>query len=452
MAKPTNTTNAEANGPEASQAPRVPLISGQLVEMLEANYGLRLSSLTNERLGLALEQLAASLGLEVSSLSPLLEQQIALQGRLARLLAIHETYFFRVKPQMDTLRQVILPKMLHQRRLARRLRLWSAGCSSGEEAYTLVMLLAQHFPYTNDWEIEVLASDLDEEVIAQAESGEYGLWSFRGTMPELRAQAFEALPGNPPRWRLQPHLRQRVRFFAHNLITDPAPADLDLVLCRNVTIYFSHKQAQALNVKLANSLRPGGFLLLGPSDPQPQTDNSSEHGLQAHWHQGSLFWQRSTRSSPNSPRPGEQKPAQWAAPTPPALPAPLALPAPPPTPVSPPSAQPAPTTSPATSPAANTSLDPTHLVAEGLQLLELGQGALALQVLRQAVFLAPNDALGNVALARAFAQNGDDQRARRLLLHARRLLAALASDQVLTSGDDLFAVGELREVVDGLLR
>jgi len=192
--------------------------------------------------------------------------------QLIESLTIGETYFYRHRPYFDLLEREILPEIVARRRASKRLRLWCAGCATGEEAYSLAIAVRGMLPDVDDWQVSLLATDLNRAFLARAEAGVYGEWSFRETDPAFRAANF--LPDRS-RWRVRPNVRKLVRFGQLNLAEDGYPsaaggtAGLDLILCRNVLLYFGQDLTQKVVGRMRTALVPGGWLVLGPSDPRP---------------------------------------------------------------------------------------------------------------------------------------------------------------------------------------
>lgn len=187
---------------------------------------------------------------------------------LASHLTIGETYFLREPKSFAALESHVLPELIRARReTLRYLRLWSAACCTGEEAFSLAILLDRLLPDLADWQITILATDINPQFLKRAAAGVYGEWSFRGVEPALRAQYFtERADG---RYEVLPRIRQMVTFAYHNLVEDPFPAlqsntnAMDLVLCRNVLMYFSPDRARAVVRHLYRSVIDGGWLLPG---------------------------------------------------------------------------------------------------------------------------------------------------------------------------------------------
>lgn len=186
--------------------------------------------------------------------------------RLIDEVTIQETHFFRNPPQMRALRAYVLPELIrHADADGRRLRIWSAGCSTGEEPYTIAMMLRELLPSTADWDVKVLASDISQNALTDARSATYGARAVQLATAEEVARFF--VPLTDGRWQVRPEVRELVEFRHHNLVQDAPPAEgLDLVLCRNVTIYFSRETTRGLMVRLHAALRDGGYLFLGHSE------------------------------------------------------------------------------------------------------------------------------------------------------------------------------------------
>ena len=196
----------------------------------------------------------------------------AMFEQLIERLTIGETYFYRHRPYFDMLEREILPEIVARRRASKRLRLWVAGCATGEEAYSLAIAVRAVLPDVDDWQISLVATDLNRAYLARAEKGGYGEWSFRETDPSFKADNFVA---EGPRWQIRPEVRKLVRFGQLNLAEEGYPsaangtAGLDLILFRNVLLYFGQELAQRVVGRMRTALVPGGWLVLGPSDPRP---------------------------------------------------------------------------------------------------------------------------------------------------------------------------------------
>jgi chemotaxis protein methyltransferase CheR len=175
-------------------------------------------------------------------------------------LTITETYFFREPAQFDMLRREILPSLCAN--LSNPdLRVWSAGCASGEEAYSLAILLEQHGLAER---AAVLGTDISRFTLKAAKLGAYGVWSFRGCSEEFQARYFHR---RADRFVIRDDLKRKVEFRYLNLVSDTYPSGIDLILCRNVLIYFERDIIERIARQLFAALREGGWLIAGPSDP-----------------------------------------------------------------------------------------------------------------------------------------------------------------------------------------
>jgi chemotaxis protein methyltransferase CheR len=184
-------------------------------------------------------------------------------------LRVGETRFFRHRAHVGALRRVVAPDLAARGAAARRVRAWSAGCASGEEAYSLAMLLADAMPAAGGWDVEVLGTDISDEPLAVARAGRYPRAALDPVPARLRDRFF-AVEGEAVLAR--PELRALVRFERRNLVDMPYPARRDLILCRNVLIYFdAETRAETVN-RLIGALVPGGYLFLGYAESLRQFD------------------------------------------------------------------------------------------------------------------------------------------------------------------------------------
>jgi chemotaxis protein methyltransferase CheR len=181
-------------------------------------------------------------------------------------LTTHETYFFREPHQLKAFCEEVLPRLERRNARTRRLRIWSAGCSSGEEAYTVAMLLKDSGRFEG-WDVEVHGTDISRRVLAVARQGEYGPSALRATSPERIARYFAQV--GPNRVRVRDDVRAWVTFGHHNLQdaeTHLLVPRMDAVFCRNVLIYFDAPARQRVLRLIYDRLVPGGYLLLGHSE------------------------------------------------------------------------------------------------------------------------------------------------------------------------------------------
>ena len=196
---------------------------------------------------------------------------------LANIITNGESFFFRDRGQFDLLADKILPEIIASKREAYQkgklsslsLKVWSAGCSTGEEVYSLAMLISQLIPDISQWQIAIIGTDINQKFLDLARQGIYKKWSFRLTDPLLKTKYFMA---NKQYWQIKPHLKSMVTFYHDNLIDvkniSHHSYDLDLVLCRNVFIYFNLDSIIKAVTKIASTLRYGGYLVTGHAELQ----------------------------------------------------------------------------------------------------------------------------------------------------------------------------------------
>ncbi|WP_130472200.1 CheR family methyltransferase [Candidatus Magnetaquicoccus inordinatus] len=186
-------------------------------------------------------------------------------------LTTGESYFFRDSGQMRLLREVIFPELMRQRAATRSLRIWSAGCSTGEEPYSLAIILHSLLAGAGSWQIMLKGTDINEYALQKAREGRYSRWAFRGVSEEQVERHF--LRGQNE-WQVDATIRNMVVYERLNLIKESYPDpgrglyDLDLIVCRNVFIYFSHEAIAGIMAQFAASLRPGGYILTGHAEVQ----------------------------------------------------------------------------------------------------------------------------------------------------------------------------------------
>ncbi|HJV37066.1 CheR family methyltransferase, partial [Geomonas sp.] len=188
--------------------------------------------------------------------SPLTRRQVE---ALAGHLTIGETYFFRDPRSLEATETSILPPLLRARRgKDQRLRIWSAGCSTGEEAYTLAILLHRLLPDVREWNISILATDINAAALQKGMAGVYGKWSFRATPSWFKSLYFTPQPEGS--LRVVDNVKRMVHFEYLNLAEDSYPSlptntnAMDLIFCRNVLMYFSPEMARTVVAKLNKSL------------------------------------------------------------------------------------------------------------------------------------------------------------------------------------------------------
>ncbi|HKN93192.1 MAG TPA: CheR family methyltransferase [Thermoleophilaceae bacterium] len=208
-------------------------------------------------------------------------------------ITINETHFFRNRPQMTALEKEILPQLIEAKRETRKLRIWSAACSSGEEPYSLAILIDRLLPDHDKWDILIHGTDIDHLALQKAHTGLYGNWSFREVPQDIKDSYFTRVDEH--RFELAPKIRRMVRFSRLNLVDDlyPSPETvtdrMDLVVCRNVLIYFKEETIQRIVDRFHASLVDGGWLVVGHAEPSQEIF----HRYQVTNYPGTIVYRRS---------------------------------------------------------------------------------------------------------------------------------------------------------------
>lgn len=257
-----------------------------LASLLEARTGQQLTMSRRWRIETALSSLLRERG--IASLDELItilvmSREPGLSNQVVEALLNNETYFFRDRTPFDLLARHALPTLARRRESGRKLRIWSAGCSTGQEAYSLAMLFAESQPAWQGWTIDVLATDVSSSVIDRARSGVYTQFEVqRGLGINQTIRWFEEVEDG---WRAVEALRKPVRFQVHNLLEQPpSPGAFDIILCRNVLLYLSAEKRTLAFERLASALAPDGWLMLGAGETvigqtRKLTSDTSARGL-----------------------------------------------------------------------------------------------------------------------------------------------------------------------------
>ncbi|OYW19160.1 MAG: chemotaxis protein CheR [Planctomycetales bacterium 12-60-4] len=239
-----------------------------LSQFLVKNSGLSLGPGKEYLLEARLIPLAQSWGL--SGIPELVVEvrrnpQMALAHGVVEAMTTNETLFFRDKTPFDELRDQLLPKLLESRQTIRRLRIWSAAASTGQEAYSLAMLLRDGFPQLDNWSIEIVGTDLSKAALARAEAGVYSQFEVQRGLPiQLLVKHFVQDAGG---WKIKDELRRWVRFRPMNLMDSfHQLGQFDVIFCRNVLIYFENPVKKEILERMATILRPDGHLILGAAE------------------------------------------------------------------------------------------------------------------------------------------------------------------------------------------
>ena len=200
--------------------------------------------------------------------SPLTRNEL---DALASHLTVGETYFYRDRLAFEALETHILPGLIATRRKSeKRLRIWSAGCSTGEEAYSIAIAVSRAIPDLKDWNVTILATDVNPRFLQKASSGLYGDWSFRDGPPWIKERYFARTADD--RYQLSAHIRRMVSFAYLNMAEDVYPSlqnntnALDLIFCRNVLMYFAPDRAKRVIHHLYQALVEDGWFFVSPSE------------------------------------------------------------------------------------------------------------------------------------------------------------------------------------------
>lgn len=186
-------------------------------------------------------------------------------------LTTNETSFFRDFHPFEALRKTILPRLIEQRAAMRQLTIWSAACSTGQEPYTLAMLMQEHFPQLAGWKITIVATDLSPTVLKVAGEGAYSQFEVNRGLPAAYLIKYFTKQGE--RWHIKPELKKNIQFRPMNLINSwPILPPFDLVFIRNVMIYFDVETKKMILKRIRNCLLPHGYLFLGSAETTVNLD------------------------------------------------------------------------------------------------------------------------------------------------------------------------------------
>lgn len=245
----------------------------RMTELIEQRTGLLFSQEKQREFQLKLEKLPPNC---VPSRPGELIDELSVSDdvlqKVVNVLTVGESYFFRNHPHFSALGTKVLPALIEAAKDARVLNIWCAGCACGEEPYSIAVLLNDEFPQLKDWNITLTATDINTDFLARARTGVFRKWSFRGDDDAVLRRHFKKNEDGD--YLLDEDIRRRVVFKHFNLFDMlsgalPVAPHLDLLLCRNVLIYFSFQTADRIASAYREMLRPGGYLFLGHSEAFP---------------------------------------------------------------------------------------------------------------------------------------------------------------------------------------
>jgi len=239
-----------------------------LAGLLEARTGQQLTMSRRWRIETALSALLRERG--IATLDELITilvmgKEPSLSQKVVEALLNNETYFFRDRAPFDVLQRQALIELAQRRQDSKRLRIWSAGCSTGQEVYSLAMLFAEQPEQWRGWTIDILGTDVSTSCIDRARAGSYSQFEVqRGLGINQMIKWFEEANDG---WRAVEALRKPIRFQVHNILeTAPHPGNFDIVLCRNVLLYLSPEKKTLAFERIAAAMAEDGWLMLGAGE------------------------------------------------------------------------------------------------------------------------------------------------------------------------------------------
>ncbi|HEX6979942.1 MAG TPA: protein-glutamate O-methyltransferase CheR [Alphaproteobacteria bacterium] len=239
-----------------------------LCRHLQDNTGLVLSSdkmyLVESRLTpVARKHLLGGLDALVETLRS--QRSRELERDVIDAMMTNESFFFRDGKPFEQFRHFVLPRMLQGRAAQRTIRIWSAACSTGQEPYTIAMILKEEEAKLAGWKVEIVATDISHEALARARSGIYSQFEVQRGLPIQLLIKYFTQDGD--RWQIMPELRAMVQFREFNLLSDFGPLGrFDIVFCRNVLIYFDQATKAAILERISRTMAPDGLLYLGGAE------------------------------------------------------------------------------------------------------------------------------------------------------------------------------------------
>lgn len=240
-----------------------------LAALLEARTGQQLTIGRRWRIETALKSLMRERGIDsldqlVRALSSGRDRSLA--GQVVDALLNNETFFFRDRSSFDLLLKGALSRLERIRAAERKLSIWCAGCSTGQEVYSLAMSFAEDRLRWQGWRIDILGTDVSASALEQARQGLYSQFEVQRGLPVLQMMRWFDEEGGQ-QWRVSPQLRSSVRFAAHNLVDHPPDGGpFDIILCRNVLLYFPAATSRSVLERLAEASAPGACLMLGAGE------------------------------------------------------------------------------------------------------------------------------------------------------------------------------------------
>jgi chemotaxis protein methyltransferase CheR len=190
---------------------------------------------------------------------------IGLMREVVEAMTTNETFFFRDRTPFEKFKQIMLPQLIEARRAERRLRIWCAAASTGQEPYSLAMILDEEISKLSGWVVEIVATDLSRSVLATAQEGLYSQFEVQRGLPIAHLLRYFKREGD--KWRISEHLRSRIRFEEFNLLSDYRELGcFDVIFCRNVLIYFDLATKKDVLDRMAGAILPDGYFVMGSAE------------------------------------------------------------------------------------------------------------------------------------------------------------------------------------------
>ncbi|MDP4180259.1 MAG: protein-glutamate O-methyltransferase CheR [Bacillota bacterium] len=220
--------------------------------------GIDLSCYKEKQMKRRIDALIKKYGMELyESYLNTIKTNTAMYNEFINYLTINVSEFYRNPEQWEVLKNEILPMLLNSNK---RLKIWSAACSTGDEPYTLAMILNNFLPLSD---IKIIATDIDKEILNKAQRAIYNVKSLVGLPKKYLDEYFIA---NGDFYQIKDSLKKCIEFRHHNLLRDPYPGDMDLIVCRNVLIYFTEEAKNGIYYKFNAALKPHGVLFVGSTE------------------------------------------------------------------------------------------------------------------------------------------------------------------------------------------
>jgi chemotaxis protein methyltransferase CheR len=248
-----------------------------LAQLLKRRTGIVINPLKTSQIATRLAPVARRFGFRNSD-ELLHELPHALESMLrpvVEAMTTNDTWFFRDRSPFEQFREIVLPDLMSRRSRSRKLRIWCAAAATGQEAYSLAMLLQEAGLTKDGWTIELIASDISSECVARAKEGLYTSFEVQRGLNIKRLIAHFSQEGD--RWRVSDSLRRMVKFRTFNLLDDYGwIGEIDVIFCRNVLLYFEPQTKTRILDRLAETLAPDGYLVVGTAEIPHEVSNAFE--------------------------------------------------------------------------------------------------------------------------------------------------------------------------------